>query len=209
MERYLGRRKWIDLGEEMTRNPHRLIHETLSELLQVEILKGSRHGAFHSAHELASVLREEYEEFWDSTKADNPDPGELLQVASVALRGIHDLCTGAARTSALDFRAKEADPGLDAPGRPLSFKDDNKPEPEIEILEGRYQLEAKAEIELLAAKLTRLRVVRTGGDRNVELSYDGSLVTIEYAEDPPEVRINGQACGSAETIKIAAERGEL
>lgn len=103
----------------MIRNSDRLITETLGDQLKVEILKGSRHGSFHSAHELASVLREEYEEFWDSVKADNPDPEELLQVAAIALRGIHDLCTGAARTSALDFSQRadrrRADPKVKDP----------------------------------------------------------------------------------------------
>lgn len=100
----LGRRRWVDLGAEVFEDQDRLIAETLVEELKVEILKASRHGAFHSAHELASVLREEYEEFWESVKADDPDPVELLQVAAVAIRGIHDLCAGKARTSGSDFK---------------------------------------------------------------------------------------------------------
>ena len=52
-------------------------------------------GKFNSAHELASVLREEYEEFWDSVKADDPDPVELIHVAAVALRGALELCSQA------------------------------------------------------------------------------------------------------------------
>lgn len=47
----------------------------------------ARWGHFRSSHELAAVLREEFEEFWESVRADAPDAMELIQVAAVAIRG--------------------------------------------------------------------------------------------------------------------------
>jgi hypothetical protein len=55
-----------------------------------------KHGKLQSAHEVYAVLRGELEEFWESVKAHDPDPMELLQIAAVARRGILDL-TEAAR----------------------------------------------------------------------------------------------------------------
>lgn len=48
---------------------------------------------FNSAHEGASVLREEFEEMWDEVKADNlPDAiAEAVQVGAMALRFIADM----------------------------------------------------------------------------------------------------------------------
>lgn len=48
------------------------------------------HGAFHSAHEGHSVLREEFEELWDHVKADTgyTDAAykEAMQVAATAIK---------------------------------------------------------------------------------------------------------------------------
>jgi len=41
-------------------------------------------GHFHSLHEGYAVLLEEVEEFWDSIKANNPDPKEIVQVCAMA-----------------------------------------------------------------------------------------------------------------------------
>ena len=47
-----------------------------------------------SLHESYAILMEEVEEFWDELKLQNPDPAnlrkELLQIAAVAIRAIHD-----------------------------------------------------------------------------------------------------------------------
>jgi hypothetical protein len=43
-------------------------------------------GPYHNAHELEGVMREEYEEWWDSVKANQENDYELLQLASVILR---------------------------------------------------------------------------------------------------------------------------
>lgn len=45
------------------------------------------HGYFNSSHELIGVLEEEFDEFWDSVKANNPDPQELIQIAATAIAG--------------------------------------------------------------------------------------------------------------------------
>jgi hypothetical protein len=56
--------------------------------LCTEISKGDgKFGGFNSPHELYGIILEELDEFWDSVKADDPDPKELLQVAAVAVRG--------------------------------------------------------------------------------------------------------------------------
>jgi hypothetical protein len=51
-----------------------------------------RNKGFNSTHELYAVLLEEVDEFWDSVKTDDPDPGELLQIAAVAIAGIMQIC---------------------------------------------------------------------------------------------------------------------
>lgn len=51
-----------------------------------------KHGTnYASFHEMASVLREEYEEMWDEVKADDEGPrivAELIDVAAVAMRAL-------------------------------------------------------------------------------------------------------------------------
>jgi hypothetical protein len=48
------------------------------------------------------VLQEEVDEFWDSVKADDPDPYELIQVTAVALRAICDLVPAQGRSDGVD-----------------------------------------------------------------------------------------------------------
>ena len=65
----------------------------LDSLIGIELYDAvKKYGPFASAHELASVLREELDEFWDSVKARDPDPKELLQICAVAKRGLIQLC---------------------------------------------------------------------------------------------------------------------
>ena len=66
----------------------------LDALIELELYDAlKKYGPFASPHELASALREEFEEFWDSVKARDPDPKELLQLCAVAKRGILELCS--------------------------------------------------------------------------------------------------------------------
>ena len=43
-------------------------------------------GPYHNAHELEGVLREEFEEWWDSVKANEENDYELLQMVAVSIR---------------------------------------------------------------------------------------------------------------------------
>jgi len=50
-----------------------------------------KHPPFHSNHEAYAVIKEEFEEWWDSVKADEPDPKELLSVAAMAVLALMEL----------------------------------------------------------------------------------------------------------------------
>jgi hypothetical protein len=58
----------------------------------------SKYPAFHSTHEGYAVLKEEVDELWDMVKANKGIMGddamkrEAIQIASMALRFINDLC---------------------------------------------------------------------------------------------------------------------
>ncbi|MBU1008430.1 hypothetical protein KKA53_05130 [Candidatus Dependentiae bacterium] len=65
----------------------------LDTLIDIETYNAvERFGPFASSHELVAVLWEELEEFWESVKAKDPDPMELLQLCAVAKRGLIELC---------------------------------------------------------------------------------------------------------------------
>ena len=51
----------------------------------------STHGIFHSTHEAYGVIKEEFEEWWDSVKDDEPDDEELISVAAMAVLAIKEL----------------------------------------------------------------------------------------------------------------------
>lgn len=55
----------------------------------VEQLHGK---SFSSVHELYAILKEEVDEFWDSIKAKDPNPEELLDIIVVARMGLLWLC---------------------------------------------------------------------------------------------------------------------
>lgn len=81
---------WIDLK-----------YDALDVRLAAECERGEqKHGKLQSAHEVYAVIKGELEEFWDTVKAHDPDPRELLQIAAVAYRGILDL-TEAARNGTI------------------------------------------------------------------------------------------------------------
>ena len=61
--------------------------------IRMEQARGQKKfGNYNSAHEMWAVIKEELDEFWDSVKADDPDPKELLQVCATARRALLELC---------------------------------------------------------------------------------------------------------------------
>jgi len=71
---------------------------TIKDILyhvEQEGASAAAHGLYHSPHEAYGVLMEEVDEFFDEVKRKRIDPlamrKELIQVAAVAVRAIHDL----------------------------------------------------------------------------------------------------------------------
>lgn len=69
------------------------------EAVARELARGqSNYPAFHSQHEGAAVIKEEYDELWDAIKASKSLDArgttaiEAMQVAAMAVRFIVDLC---------------------------------------------------------------------------------------------------------------------
>jgi len=61
--------------------------------IRTEQLRGQKKfGNYNSAHEMWAVIQEEVDEFWDSVKANDPDPRELLQICATARRALLELC---------------------------------------------------------------------------------------------------------------------
>jgi len=61
--------------------------------IRTEQLRGQKKfGSYNSAHEMWAVIQEEVDEFWDSVKANDPDPRELLQICATARRALLELC---------------------------------------------------------------------------------------------------------------------
>ena len=59
--------------------------EQVQQEVRIEIVRArKKHGDFHSMHEATAVIREEFEEWWDSVKGNDPDPMELIQLAAMA-----------------------------------------------------------------------------------------------------------------------------
>jgi hypothetical protein len=60
--------------------------------ISAEIVRArAKHGPFHSWHEAHSVILEEFEEWWDTVKADQSDVNELISVAAMAITAIVEL----------------------------------------------------------------------------------------------------------------------
>jgi hypothetical protein len=86
----------MKLATDKDLNILRITSEVHSEVLRAT----SIHDPMNSPHEAESVIREEFEEYWDEVKAYNPrKPGrdtrprqreELIQLAAMAIRAIHD-----------------------------------------------------------------------------------------------------------------------
>lgn len=64
-----------------------------SDIFNEAVTARRRFPAFNSAHEGASVLREEFEEMWDEVKADQLDAAiaEAIQVGAMAIRFVADM----------------------------------------------------------------------------------------------------------------------
>lgn len=72
--------------------------DALNDVREEAVSARSRFPAFNSAHEGASVLREEFEEMWDEVKRDDVDLAiaEAIQVGAMAVRFIADMRAKAA-----------------------------------------------------------------------------------------------------------------
>ena len=64
-----------------------IFEEVIREITRVR----KKHKPYHNHHEAYAVLLEEVQEYWDSVKADRPNPCELVQVAAVAMMALNDL----------------------------------------------------------------------------------------------------------------------
>ena len=63
--------------------------QNVVEQVEIEYHKAIKNnGFFNSSHELRGVLEEEFDEFWDSIKENDPDPQELIQIAATAIAGV-------------------------------------------------------------------------------------------------------------------------
>ena len=70
----------------------KMVYQDIFEKIVVEIERArKKHPSFHSHHEAYAVIKEEFEEWWDSVKADDPDPRELLSVAAMAVLALMEL----------------------------------------------------------------------------------------------------------------------
>ncbi len=66
--------------------------ENIYDEIKAEVQRGeNKFGTLNSQHEAEGVIREEFEEWWDSVKANDPDPYELIQLAAVAKRAAMQL----------------------------------------------------------------------------------------------------------------------
>jgi len=69
-----------------------MVYRDIFEKIVEEIARArKKHPSFHSHHEAYVVIKEEFEEWWDSVKADDPDPRELLSVAAMAVLALMEL----------------------------------------------------------------------------------------------------------------------
>jgi predicted RNase H-like HicB family nuclease len=48
---------------------------------------------FHSHHEAYAIIKEEFEEWWDSVKADKPDEREMISVLAMGVLSLVELPT--------------------------------------------------------------------------------------------------------------------
>ena len=63
---------------------------------------------FHSHHEAYAVIKEEFEEWWDSVKKNDPDRDELIQVMAMCLATLVELESPSTNLGVLD-----SEPDLD------------------------------------------------------------------------------------------------
>jgi hypothetical protein len=66
-----------------------MTREEIDDDIKTEQARGvNLYGEYHSMHEAYAVIKEEFEEFWDSIKRNEPDPEELIQVIATARRAL-------------------------------------------------------------------------------------------------------------------------
>lgn len=63
----------------------------LTRIIDMEMRQADMiYGPFNSPHELYGVFKEEFDEYWDSIRADDEDLYELVQAIGVGIRYIND-----------------------------------------------------------------------------------------------------------------------
>jgi hypothetical protein len=84
---------YITVGDNMEPIVDQILNEVKTELESAQ----KQHGAYPTYHHGYAVILEELNELWDEIKLKNPDKAKLkkesLQVATTAVRFIHDLLT--------------------------------------------------------------------------------------------------------------------
>lgn len=86
------------------------IAQVLSQVVEECKKARAKHPPLNSTHEAHSVILEEFEEWWDSVKADKPDDKELLSVAAMAVLAIVEL-RGKNRRERTKMKVFELDDG--------------------------------------------------------------------------------------------------
>lgn len=70
------------------------VSEITKEVLQETLSAMGKHKPMPTRHDAYGVIKEELDEFWDEVRERKPDPAkmrrELIQVAAMAVRAIHD-----------------------------------------------------------------------------------------------------------------------
>jgi hypothetical protein len=94
-EQQIAARRWSDdfraqdVRDQQT--PPEDVAKVLSQVVEECKKARAKHPPLNSTHEAHSVILEEFEEWWDSVKADEPDDKELLSVAAMAVLAIVEL----------------------------------------------------------------------------------------------------------------------
>ena len=68
------------------------LKEIRNAISEVRGLARAHHPEFTTWHEVYGVLKEELDELWDSIRADDPDPDELIGLAATAQLAILEMC---------------------------------------------------------------------------------------------------------------------
>jgi hypothetical protein len=90
-EQQTAARRWPDdfRSQDVQQDPD--IAQVLSQVAEECQRARDKYPSLNSTHEAHGVILEEFEEWWDSVKADEPDDKELLSVAAMAVLAIVEL----------------------------------------------------------------------------------------------------------------------